>query len=112
MRKGGIHLQFTSYLQNGCLTVVLTGEIDHQCAKNYIDAIASKIEVYTPLECVLDFEQVSFMDSSGIAVIINALRHMSRINGKLSVTGLGTQPMRVFQASGIDRLVEFKEVLL
>ena len=105
-------MKFTSYLQNGCLTVALTGEIDHQCAKNYIDAIASKIEVYTPMECVLDFEQVSFMDSSGIAVVINALRHMSRINGKLSVSGLGDQPMRVFRASGIDKLVEMKEVLL
>ena len=105
-------MKFTSYLQNGCLTVVLTGEIDHQCAKNYIDAIASKIEVYTPMECVLDFEQVSFMDSSGIAVVINALRHMSRINGKLAVSGLGDQPMRVFRASGIDKLVEMKEVLL
>lgn len=112
IRKGGIQLKFTSYLQNGCLTVALTGEIDHQCAKNYIDAIASKIEVYTPMECVLDFEQVSFMDSSGIAVVINALRHMSRINGKLSVSGLGDQPMRVFRASGIDKLVEIKEVLL
>lgn len=105
-------MQFTSYLQNGCLTVVLTGEIDHQCAKNYIDAIASKIEVYTPCECILDFEQVSFMDSSGIAVVINALRHMNRVGGKLLVSGMQTQPMRVFRASGIDKLVEVKEVLL
>lgn len=105
-------MQFTSYLQNGCLTVALTGEIDHQCAKRYIDAIASKIEVYTPGECILDFGMVSFMDSSGIAVVINALRCMNRINGVLSVTGLGNQPMRVFRAAGIDKLVEVKEVLL
>lgn len=105
-------MQFTSYLQNGCLSIALTGEIDHQCAKNYIDAIASKIEVYTPNECILDFEQVSFMDSSGIAVVINAMRQMSRINGKLSVFGLGSQPLRVFQASGMDKLVTIKEVML
>lgn len=105
-------MQFTSFLQNGSLTVALTGEIDHQCAKTYIDAIASKIEVYTPRECILDFGQVSFMDSSGIAVVINALRCMSRINGKLAVCGLQSQPMRVFRVSGIDRLVDVKEVLL
>jgi len=105
-------MQFTSFLQNGSLTVALTGEIDHQCAKNYIDAIASKIEVYTPRECILDFQQVSFMDSSGIAVVINALRCMARINGKLVVAGLQSQPMRVFRISGIERLVEVKEVLL
>lgn len=104
-------MQFTSFLQNGSLTVALTGEIDHQCAKGYIDAIASKIEVYTPRECVLDFQQVSFMDSSGIAVIINALRSMTRINGKLAVTGLQPQPMRVFRISGIERLVDVREVI-
>ena len=105
-------MKFTSYLQNGCLTVALTGEIDHQCAKRYIDSIAAKIEVYTPSECILDFEQVTFMDSSGIAVVINALRFMNRLNGVLAVTGLGPQPMRVFRASGMDKLVEVKEVLL
>ena len=104
-------MQFTSFLQNGSLTVALTGEIDHQCAKGYIDAIASKIEVYAPRECILDFGQVSFMDSSGIAVVINALRCMTKIHGKLAVTGLQSQPMRVFRVSGIERLVDVKEVV-
>ena len=104
-------MRFTSFLQNGVLTIALTGEIDHQCAKTYIDAIASKVEVYTPRECVLDFHQVSFMDSSGIAVVINALRCMTKMNGKLSVTGLNPQPLRVFRVSGIERLIEVKEVV-
>ena len=104
-------MQFTSYLENGTLTVALTGEIDHQCAKGYINAIASKIEVYTPVECILDFQQVSFMDSSGIAVVINALRNMAKVDGRLMVCGLGTQPLRVFTASGIDKLVKIKETV-
>ena len=104
-------MQFTSCLQDECLTVALTGEIDHQCAKRYIEAITSKIEVYKPAECVLDFEQVSVMDSSGIAVVINALRQMTRMNGKLLVSGRGSQPMRVFNASGVDKLVDIKEVV-
>ena len=103
-------MQFTSYLENGRLTVALTGEIDHHCAKYYIQAIGAKIEAYNPQICVLDFQEVSFMDSSGIAVVINALRCMARIEGKLILTGLGKQPMKVFQASGIDKLVEIMEV--
>ena len=103
-------MQFTSYLQNGRLTVALTGEIDHHRAKGYIQAIGAKIEAYNPQCCVLDFQEVSFMDSSGIAVVINALRCMARIDGKLVLTGLGNQPMKVFRASGIDKLVEIMEV--
>ena len=104
-------MQFTSFLENGKLTVILTGEIDHHCAKGYIQAIASKIEAYTPEICVLDFGEVSFVDSSGIAVVINALRAMTQIEGKLLLSGIGNQPMRVFRASGIDKLVEIKEAV-
>ena len=102
-------MQFTSFLENGRLTVALNGEIDHHCAKSYIQAISAKIEAYTPEVCVLDFSEVSFVDSSGIAVVINALRSMTQIEGRLLLSGIGNQPMRVFRASGIDKLVEIRE---
>ena len=104
-------MRLTSFLQDGQLTVALTGEIDHHCAKEYIQSIASKIEAYAPKVCVLDFQEVTFMDSSGIAVVINALRGMARIEGKLVLAGLNNQPMKVFRTSGIDKLVEIKEAV-
>ncbi len=105
-------MRLTSFLQDGQLTVALTGEIDHHCAKEFIEAISAKIEAYTPNICILDFQEVSFMDSSGIAVVINALRNVARLEGKLVLTGLRNQPMKVFKASGIDKLVEIKEAVL
>ena len=104
-------MHFTSFLEEGKLTVALTGEIDHHCAREYIRLIAAKIEAYTPDVCILDFRDVSFVDSSGIAVVINALRNMTQIEGRLLLTGLSPQPMRVFRASGIDKLVEIKETV-
>ena len=104
-------MQFTSFLQDGHLTVALTGEIDHHCAKLYIRSIAAKIEAYTPSVCVLDFKEVSFVDSSGIAVVINALRSMTQIEGTLVLSGLAEQPMKVFRASGVDKLVQIKEAV-
>ncbi len=104
-------MYFTSFLENGKLTIALTGEIDHHCAKAYIQIISSKIEAYMPDVCVLDFHDVTFVDSSGIAVVINALRNMSQIEGKLLLSGISPQPMRVFRASGIDKLVEIREAV-
>lgn len=103
-------MRLTSFLQDGQLTIVLTGEIDHHCAKTYITDIAGKIEAYTPSVCILDFQDVTFMDSSGIAVVINTLRNMKRLDGNLLLTGLREQPRKVFIASGIDKLVEIKEL--
>lgn len=102
-------MRLTSYLQEGQLTIALTGEIDHHSAKEFIHAIAAKIETYNPGVCVLDFTDVSFMDSSGIAVVINTMRTVARRNGRLIVSGLQSQPMKVFKASGIDKIVENKE---
>jgi anti-anti-sigma factor len=67
-------MQLTSFLEAGKLTVALTGEIDHHRAKSYIQAISGKIEAYNPNICILDFGEVTFMDSSGIAVVINVFR--------------------------------------
>ena len=104
-------MKLTSFLQDSQLTIALTGEIDHHCAKAYIQSIAGKIEAYTPEVCILDFADVSFVDSSGIAVVINALRFMTQIEGRLLLAGIGNQPMRVFRASGIDKLVEIREAV-
>ena len=105
-------MHLTSFLQDGTLTVALTGEIDHHCAKQYIEAITAKMEAYTPKICILDFCEVTFTDSSGIAVVINALRYTAQIGGRLILSGLNEQPRKVFRASGIDKLVEIKEVAL
>ena len=105
-------MQLTSFLQDGRLTIALTGEIDHHRAKGYIAAITGKIEAYNPNVCILDFHDVTFMDSSGIAVVINALRCMAKIEGKLLLSDLGAQPLKVFRTSGIDKLVEIKEAVL
>jgi len=105
-------MYLTSYLQDRILTIALTGEIDHHCAKEYINAITSKIEAYSPQICILDFQEVIFMDSSGIAVVINTLRTIAKMEGTLEITGLRQQPMKVFRASGIDKLVKIKEEVI
>ena len=104
-------MQLTSFLQDGRLTIVLTGELDHHRAKSYIASITGKIEAYNPSICILDFTEVTFMDSSGIAVVINALRYMTRIEGRLELRGINRQPMKVFRAAGIERLVTIQEAV-
>ena len=105
-------MHLTSYLQEGQLTIALTGEIDHHRAKKFIEEISGKLEAYTPKVCILDFLEVTFMDSSGIAVVINTLRYMTRMNGVVVLSGLSNQPLKVFKTAGIDKLVEIKELVV
>ena len=56
--------------QGDALTVYLTGEIDHCVAEGLRNEIEMLIVAHDPHRLILDFSQVSFMDSSGIGMII------------------------------------------
>ena len=98
-------MQFTSLLQDKRLTILLSGEIDHHSARQTMEAVTSKIDVYLPRRCVLDFAAVSFMDSSGIAVVIHTLRAMEELGGEVWLANIPPQPLKVLRASGIEKLV-------
>ena len=102
-------MHLTSYVQERQLTVALEGEIDHHCARKMMDAISGKIDLYLPLRCILDFRDVSFMDSSGIAVVISTLRRINSIGGKLLLQNIPPQPYKVLRAAGIEKIAEIKE---
>ena len=94
----------TTYL-SGRLTLYLTGELDHHEARCALRTIDELMDEYLPRDCVLDLNGLSFMDSSGIAVIIKLNQRMKSLGGRMWVENPAKQPLRVIDASGIDRLV-------
>lgn len=102
-------MNLTSYLQDKQLTVALTGEIDHHSAREIMAVITAKIDAYIPTVCILDFRDVSFMDSSGIAVVIHSLRAMRELEGELVLQNIPPQPMKVLKAAGIGKLTRLNE---
>ena len=61
-----------------------------------------------PRKLVLDLSGVTFMDSSGIAVILRARQKMQLLDGGLLVRGVPPQARRVLEAAGVNRLVTIK----
>ena len=89
----------------GRLTIYLAGELDHHEARGAIRSIDELLDEYLPRDCVLDMSGLSFMDSSGIALIIRLSRRMKNLGGRAWIENPAKQPLRVIDASGIDRLV-------
>ena len=102
-------MNLTSFLQEKQLTIALRGEIDHHTARDILRVVSNKIDLYLPLACVLDFREVTFMDSSGIAIVISALRKMRELRGRLVLRDVPPQPMKVLRASGMEQIVEIEE---
>ena len=46
------------------------------------------------------------MDSSGVAILLKLHRRMNALGGRLFVQNVQSQPMRVLDAAGIDRVIE------
>ena len=89
----------------GRLTIYLAGELDHHEARGAIRSIDELLDEYLPRDCVLDMSGLSFMDSSGIVLIIRMSRRMKNLGGRAWIENPAKQPLRVIDASGIDRLV-------
>lgn len=102
-------MKLTSFVQDRQLTLMLRGEIDHHGAAEIMAAISDKVDQYLPLHCVLDFEEVRFMDSSGIAVVLYTLRRMNSLGGRLVLQNIPPQPYKVLRAAGIERITNIKE---
>ena len=89
----------------GRLTVLLSGELDHHEARCAIRVIDELLDEYLPRECALELSGLSFMDSSGIAVIVRVSRRMKDLGGKAWIENPSKQAQRVIEASGVERLV-------
>ena len=70
--------------------------------------IADATEELVPTICTLDMSGVTFMDSSGIAVVLGLYRKMSEVGGKVVVMDAPPNAMKVFNAAGLDRIVTFE----
>lgn len=99
----------TSFVQDKMLTVALSGEIDHHSARAVMTTVTAKIEEYLPRVCILDFRDVTFMDSSGIAIVICALRRMRELDGRLRLQNVPPQAARVLHAAGVERVTDMEE---
>ena len=92
--------------ENRQLTVALTGELDHHAARQLMDRLAQVIEQHLPSKNVLDMAVITFMDSSGIAVVLRAKRRMEALQGSLLVINIPRQAARVLETAGMGRYVD------
>lgn len=87
------------------LIVQFDGEIDHHSAVEIREKIDREIDKNPIRNVVLDFQKVSFMDSSGVAVVIGRFKNLQKIGGKVGIINLNPQIERVFEISGLFKII-------
>lgn len=69
----------------GTLAAYLTGEIDHHAAQALRREIDAQLDAQMPELLTMDFSGVTFMDSSGVGLILGRSRRISSLGGRLTV---------------------------
>ncbi len=86
------------------MTAYLDGEIDHHNAVFIREEIDNEIMRLHPQVLKLDFDNVTFMDSSGIGLVMGRYRTLSMFSGKLIVSNLSPQFYKIMKLSGLEKI--------
>lgn len=87
------------------LVVTLVGELDHHSAEEVRVKIDDRIERDNIKKVIMDFKEVTFMDSSGIGVVIGRLKKINNRDGKVCITNINKRVDKVFTLSGLYKII-------
>ncbi|MBO5363972.1 MAG: anti-sigma F factor antagonist [Clostridia bacterium] len=88
------------------LVVKLSGEIDQSCAGEIRSDIDRQLQLCPIKNLILDFAKVSFMDSSGIGMILGRYKQIKARNGTIMIIRAQPQVDRILELSGLKKIID------
>ena len=93
------------YEEDKLLVFKITDEIDDHSVQKIRRRADYEMERYMPKIVILDFDSVTFMDSAGIGLVIGRYKFANMLGAKLEVSNLTQSVKRIFEMSGILKLI-------
>lgn len=91
------------------LVMEITEEIDHHVAEKIRRRADYEIQRYMPKKTLFDFNNVTFMDSSGIGMVVGRYKLMSMLGGSLELANVKPSLEKVFEMSGVSKIIPIKK---
>ena len=92
---------WSSAFHDGDLVIELSGEIDCANAPLLHERLSLEIEDVPSNRLIIDMRAVTFIDSGGIRLLIQAKRSIEAAGGTIDVRGLRPQARRTLEVSGV-----------
>ncbi|MDF2523318.1 MAG: spoIIAA [Clostridiales bacterium] len=103
--NGVFYLQIRFTNKGNTLVIGITGELDHHSAEYIRQKVDAEMMKATTKNIVFDFSKVSFMDSSGIGVIMGRYKNIIKLSGKTAIINANIQIKRILEMSGILKII-------
>lgn len=97
--------KFSLEREGSTLILHISEELDHHMAVQVSKTVDTQIEKGNLRVLIFDFTGMTFMDSSGIGMVMGRYRKMNFLGGKTYVTGIGEGIDRIFTMSGLYRII-------
>ncbi len=94
--------------ENGAAIAVLSGEIDHHSARDMRAELDRFIITMQPELMAMDFGGITFMDSSGVGLIMGRSKLLRECGGRLEIHNPQPYIRRVLKLSGLERIVKIR----
>jgi anti-anti-sigma factor len=91
------------------LTIFVPSELDHHNAEIIRNNADKIIENQLITRLIFDFSKTSFMDSSGIGVIMGRYKNLRLMSGSVSAINVSSRVHKMLTLSGLHKLIEIKE---
>jgi stage II sporulation protein AA (anti-sigma F factor antagonist) len=95
-------------VQGRVATAALEGEIDHHSAQDIRRELDDRIRRARPGVLRLDLSGVTFMDSSGLGLIMGRCALMQQMGGELVLFRPTAAVLRMVMLSGMDRMLKIE----
>lgn len=102
-----MNIQVTLKEENQVVKGYISGEIDAFTAPILRDKL-SEIELKEGLQAEINMADVSYMDSTGLGVIVAFFKNLNAINGHLKITGLSSRLKRLFDITGLGEIMDIE----
>lgn len=84
--------------------VEAAGEIDVTTAPELREHLHEAIDTHVGEVVVVDLSAVEFMDSTGLGVLVGALKHSRTSGGDIALVGARPNVWKVFTITGLDKV--------
>lgn len=91
--------------KNKTIIILISGEIDHHNAKQIRRQTESALNEMGGKHIIYDFTQVTFMDSSGIGMLIGRYKYLQALGGKLAIAGANEKIQEIIKLSGLAKIL-------
>ena len=98
------------YKKDKLLVFKIIDEIDDHSVQMIRRKADYEIERYMPKRVIFDFDSVTFMDSAGIGLIIGRYKFAKMIGANLEISNLTQSVKKIFEMSGILKLIPVAEM--